>query len=308
MSNPRSPTRCELRGAVAAPAAFTRIELPACHSAATTSQGVGAKRSIRFTLIELLVVVAIIGVLAALLLPALSRARDQARTVACINNQKQIGLAYQLYADDCDEVIPHGGKHYPTLVAPYVGKPFAVSADNAAAKNLQAAIMYCPAFTESPDPLSWSYPAAPHYPPKSKGKYPASTCMANPGPNHIGRNIFSYRSSDWLNPQAWQNAHNVAITPDQRQPVKLSRIRDAVLQMLVSEGWSKHAFTRWSSVYFNPRHGNRAPSAQVDGHVELHRWDDPRHGSTGHLNGPNHANSKYSIAVWGTYLHPVCKK
>ena len=81
-----------------------KIEEPKRNGRSCTDRVHSAKG---FTLIELLVVIAIISVLAAMLLPALSKAREMARAAKCISNLKQISLALSLYADDYNGLYPY---------------------------------------------------------------------------------------------------------------------------------------------------------------------------------------------------------
>ncbi|HMO66164.1 MAG TPA: prepilin-type N-terminal cleavage/methylation domain-containing protein [Verrucomicrobiota bacterium] len=108
-----------------------------------------------FTFIELLVVIAVLGVLAALLAPALGRGRGRARDAQCLGNLRQLGLLVRLHAED------HGGR-LPRLRADFATGP-ARAADLALLNLREPRLLRCPADRSGParpDPMSYVWNTA----------------------------------------------------------------------------------------------------------------------------------------------------
>lgn len=110
-----------------------------------------------FTLIELLVVIAIIAILAAILFPVFAQAREKARAISCISNEKQIGIGIMMYAQDYDEAIvpwiscggscgitPTTNRIWTTRIQPYIknGSGYAPRGGN------PNGVMACPSFSK----------------------------------------------------------------------------------------------------------------------------------------------------------------
>ncbi len=232
-----------------------------------------------FTLVELLVVMAIISVLAAMLLPVLSKARNEARTVICIGNLKQGGVAFTMYASDYDGLLPRIAKGNPD--APYArsgwdfvlvrylgGKGFGTpptlkphpfysdSQGRLAGDNAHLLTFYCPNYTRLADFFL-------HTPNEVWGRPKLATWAPYWG-------IGSYQMNDWLGLYG-QAIHNNRYYQLQNSRANIYKMRSGTLLMYepVSE-WG----LRQETLYYNPLHGNRCPLLFADGHVRLHAAQD----------------------------------
>jgi len=137
------------------------------------------KKSPGFTLIELLVVIAIIAILAAILLPALARAREKANQISCLNNLKQWGLAMSMYADENNQFWPKSRE------LDYVASP-----DN----NPVWTEMYADALATPAIGLSDWFNVLP--------PYVAQPPLWQYGANSVSNNVFTYGRSIYICPTA----------------------------------------------------------------------------------------------------------
>jgi prepilin-type N-terminal cleavage/methylation domain-containing protein/prepilin-type processing-associated H-X9-DG protein len=170
-----------------------------------------------FTLIELLVVIAIIAILAAILFPVFAQARDKARSASCLSNQKQLGTAMQMYAQDWDERYPN----WRTLVAKSVDNP---NAKITWVENMQPycknkKIWVCPSdntpgFSQTNPATQNSYwlnayvfrwsgysPTAPPSVTMAEIRYPATTIVFCDGPANDGQHVWPGPPTEWCGNQ-----------------------------------------------------------------------------------------------------------
>jgi prepilin-type N-terminal cleavage/methylation domain-containing protein/prepilin-type processing-associated H-X9-DG protein len=244
-----------------------------------------SRRPPGFTLIELLVVIAIIAILAAMLLPALAKAKMRAQAVLCMNNSRQLMFAWRQYAEENRDTLPFG---YATGAnAPYVWVKGNINVGNESANdnwNIDNTLKLS---------LIWPYagnnagifrcPGDPSTAINAQGqRVPRIRSMAMS--NWVGGNGDSPETS-WRGLWGLQDKWKVyRRTTDMIKPgpastfVFLDERKDSINDgyfVVEMDGWPAPATTKivdWPASY----HGGSGGLAFADGHSEIHKWKDPR--------------------------------
>jgi prepilin-type N-terminal cleavage/methylation domain-containing protein/prepilin-type processing-associated H-X9-DG protein len=232
-----------------------------------------------FTLIELLVVIAIIAILAAMILPGLARSKQKTQGVYCMNNTKQMALAWNMYAGDnndrlvCNSDGTECGQTAtsPAWVAGWLD--FGSGLPTGADTNVLMLINH--------DAFPYGAYLGPYVRNPKAFKCPADKSVCRIGAATLPRvrsismnNYVGNPSRTWTSPSKYTQCKTYAQI---KSPVDMFVFLDE-REDSINDGWyASDPDKRWQIVdYPASYHGNAAGYAFADGHSEIHRFKDPR--------------------------------
>jgi len=222
-----------------------------------------------FTLIELLVVIAVIAILAALLLPALRKAKERAQAIGCMSNERQLTIAWIMYAgDNGDNMVPNKGKSPNTWVAGWLD--WGTSQDNIDTELLIGTNALLSPYVKSVDVYKC---------PADKYRSPQ-----NPGPRirSVAMNAAMGGSANFANQIAGRTYRNLEKMAQLTKPGPVDTwvivdehpdsINDAVFQSKAARFVANAIWQDLPASYHNGGCG----FSFADGHAEVKKWKDER--------------------------------
>jgi prepilin-type N-terminal cleavage/methylation domain-containing protein/prepilin-type processing-associated H-X9-DG protein len=241
--------------------------------------GMSACAASAFTLIELLIVIAIIAILAAILLPALARAKLKATQAVCLSNQKQLGLAFTMYAaDNSDQIVPMDGRFGNIInrAGGYWGGPGGPNyPGNATTAEQLDAMAKAQLTTNNPLYRYASNPTVYECPGDARCKKPSKA---------LGWSYGSYSKTQNVGGEPYANYWGAGDTYRTLTAIRFPSDTFAFIEDASSENYGFNPGTwvvNWTGnrltpfTYTDPPamfHGNVGTFAFTDGHAEGHKW------------------------------------